>query len=189
MLIRRGTNSKIKYWKNKDGKSPLYLAVEICKICDSNPKGWAGRFLSFSCENLLEMKLTHSFSTFEKLLGDTWPDLADIKNNDGQNILHVTAKAGNDYMAQKILKARSKRVIIEELVNSEDVRGNTPLHLASMRNHCDAMRSLMSDKRSDLQLVNNDGLTALDMAMESGSLSMKNPAVVQFWLRAVFTLN
>ncbi|XP_030459500.1 protein ACCELERATED CELL DEATH 6-like [Syzygium oleosum] len=81
-------------------------------------------------------------------------------------------------MVQKILKARRKRVIIEKLVNSEDVRGNTPLHLASMHNHCNVMRSLTSDKRSDLQLVNNDGLTALDVAMESGSLSMKNPALL-----------
>ncbi|KAI6672954.1 hypothetical protein NL676_000860 [Syzygium grande] len=216
MLIRRGTNLEIKYWKNKDGKSPLYLAVEICKICDSNPEGVGWRILEllvreFARDEAYAVKIegmspvlatdkngSHpihiacegsSSSTFETLLDDTWPDLVDIKNNMRQNILHIATKAGNDHMVQKILKARSKRVIIEKLVNSEDVDGNTPLHLASMHNHCNVMRSLTSDKRSDLQLVNNDGLTALDVAMESGSLSMKNPAVVQFWLWAVFTLN
>ncbi|KAI6672961.1 hypothetical protein NL676_000867 [Syzygium grande] len=61
---------------------------------------------------------------------------------------------------------------------SKDVDGNTPLHLASMHNHCPVMLYLTRDKRSDLWLWNNDQLTALDVAMKSGSLSTKYSALL-----------
>ncbi|KAF8007903.1 hypothetical protein BT93_K1792 [Corymbia citriodora subsp. variegata] len=110
------------------------------------------------------------------LLKDTWPDLAEIKNEKGQNILHVAAKAGNYQAAQYILKECGE-TNTEKMVNSKDVDGNTPLHLASMHNHCEVMRYLTKVERIDLALWNNDGLNALDVAMEPQSFSSKDPAV------------
>ncbi|KAI6672972.1 hypothetical protein NL676_000878 [Syzygium grande] len=109
--------------------------------------------------------------TISALIYDTWPDLAEIKNNKGQNILHVAAKAGNNEAVQYILRE------CRELVKLKDVDGNTPLHLASMHNHCEVLRFLVSENRSDLELMNNDKLTALDVAMEPQSFSSKDPAV------------
>ncbi|KAK3404670.1 hypothetical protein EUGRSUZ_K00978 [Eucalyptus grandis] len=83
-------------------------------------------------------------------------------NLDGQNILHVAAKAGNDFVYWLSIYYR-KPDIIEMLVNSKDVDGNTPLHLASMHNHWEVMHFLTKDRGIDLQLRNNDGLTALDL--------------------------
>ncbi|KAL3714918.1 hypothetical protein ACJRO7_006769 [Eucalyptus globulus] len=58
-------------------------------------------------------------------------------------------------------------------MTSKDVNGNTPLHLASMHNHCPVLLTLTRDNRDALKLLNNDKLTALDVAMESESLSTK----------------
>ncbi|XP_039160992.1 protein ACCELERATED CELL DEATH 6-like [Eucalyptus grandis] len=258
-LIRRETNSEIIYWKNKDGKSPLYLAVEKCvfyyrknsdrkeckifelllqesvrdeayavkiqgmspilaavkecnldlleEIIDRLPKlldvrdengglplhvaasvggSFVVKLLLVKCPYLaLETDKNGSypihiaceagnFWAIGPLLKDTWPDLAEIKNKKRQNILHVAAKGGND----RVLKKYSETDTFEKLLNAKDDDGNTPLHLASMHNHCEVMRSLTKDKKIDLGLRNNDGLTALDVAMESRSSSTRNSALV-----------
>ncbi|XP_048137961.1 protein ACCELERATED CELL DEATH 6-like [Rhodamnia argentea] len=107
-----------------------------------------------------------------------WPDLAEIKNKKGQNILHVAAKGGNNDAVQFTLEECGDHVVVEKLVNSKDADGNTPLHLASMHNHCQVMLYLTRGIRSDLTLLNNDKLTALDVAMKSASFSTKYPALL-----------
>ncbi|XP_039161013.1 protein ACCELERATED CELL DEATH 6-like [Eucalyptus grandis] len=104
--------------------------------------------------------------------------MLEIENKKRQNILHVAAKGRNDYAVDYVLEKYSEPDTIEKLVNAKDVDGNTPLHLASMHNHCQVMRSLTKVKRIRLVLRNNDGLTALDVAMESRSLSTDHPALV-----------
>ncbi|XP_056171421.1 protein ACCELERATED CELL DEATH 6-like isoform X2 [Syzygium oleosum] len=78
--------------------------------------------------------------TISALIDDTWSDLAEIKNNKGQNILHVAAKAGNNEAVRYILGE------CRELVKLKDVDGNTPLHLASRHNHCEVLRSLVQGR-------------------------------------------
>ncbi|KAL3714927.1 hypothetical protein ACJRO7_006778 [Eucalyptus globulus] len=107
-----------------------------------------------------------------KELVKIWPDLAEIKNKKGQNVLHVAAKAGNNNAVQYILK-ECGGPCIKKLVACKDVNGNTPLHLASMQDHCRVLLSLTRDNRDALRLLNNDKLTALDVAMESESMSAK----------------
>ncbi|KAL3714914.1 hypothetical protein ACJRO7_006765 [Eucalyptus globulus] len=241
-LICGETNSEIIYWKNKDGKSPLHLAVAKCerqqskdheayavKIQGMSPilaaiKKWDKDLLKESIDRLpkllhvrdedggtpmhaaasignedaidllleenpylaLETDKNGSYpihiacetghlSTIERLLWNTWPDLAEIKNKKGQNILHVAAKAGDIAAVRLLIHCTT---IFKKLINSKDVDGNTPLHLASMHNHCEVMSSLTKAKVIDLGLRNNDGLTALDVAMESRSSSTRNSALL-----------
>ncbi|KAK3404687.1 hypothetical protein EUGRSUZ_K01000 [Eucalyptus grandis] len=264
MLIRLGTDSETIYWKNKDGKSPLYLAVEKCdrshskdrkgveweifqlllqesardeayavkiqgmspilaavknyntdllkEIIDRLPKllhvrdedggtplhaaASVGRedaiglllekcpYLALQTDNNGSYPIhiaseAGEFHAIKRLLKDTWPDLAEIKNKKGQNILHVAATKWYSFVVPYIiLREYRESVIIEKLGNSKDVDGNTPLHVAAMHNNCDAMYCLTKDKRIDVQLRNNDGLTALDVAMESRSLPTTDPALL-----------
>ncbi|KAL3714932.1 hypothetical protein ACJRO7_006783 [Eucalyptus globulus] len=108
----------------------------------------------------------NNFGAFVMLLHRTWPDPAEIKNNKGQNILHVAAKGGNYFAVLHVSKECS------------ECRWKHTLHLASMYNHCGAMLCLTRDKRSDLNLLNSDKMTALDVAMESGRLSTEYPALL-----------
>ncbi|KAK3404674.1 hypothetical protein EUGRSUZ_K00982 [Eucalyptus grandis] len=291
MLIDPGTVSEIIYWKNKDGKSPLYLAVEGCKwqrhegvhweifqlllnayagdeayevkiqgmspvsaglmspvsdrflppavaklqiqgmpprilaelqkvdkdlveaIIDRLPKllhvrdeKWgtplhaAASVGNRDVVNLLLDKcpdlalqtdkggsypihiLCQAFegrnpSVITDLIKGTWSKLADIKNKEGQNIVHVAAKAGKD-LAVSWICAWCDGDIAWKLVNSKDDNGNTPLHLASKHVHCEVMRILTNDESVDLRLRNNDGLTALDVFMESRSMSTRSSALL-----------
>ncbi|KAK3404666.1 hypothetical protein EUGRSUZ_K00973 [Eucalyptus grandis] len=278
MLISQRRGLDIMYWKNKDGKSPLYLAAENCQYMKWQPRKERGREmpeLVFQSPNrekntVLELLLEESARdgayavkiqgmspvfdackgwdteilekiidqlpklihvrdenggtplhvaasvgnddavelllkkyphlalqsdkngsypihiacegwnglVFRQLLAGTWFDPAEIKNNKGQNILHVAAKAGNDYAVSRICKEYSEPDITEKLMNSKDDDGNTPLHLATMHNHCEVMRSLTKAEGINLRLRNNDGLTALDVAMESRSWLTRNSALV-----------
>ncbi|XP_048137960.1 protein ACCELERATED CELL DEATH 6-like [Rhodamnia argentea] len=250
-LIRLRRDVETMYWKNKDSKSPLYLAVENCnweilhllleesardeayavkiqgmspvlaaieerqsgkleEIIDRLPKllhvrGEDGETplhsaVSVGDEDAMVVLLrkcpdlalqtdknssypihiacqASSYYAVHELIECTWPNLAEIKNNRGQNILHVAAKAGNNRAVRcKLEECGEER--IKKLVNSKDDDGNTPLHLISMHNHCKVLLYLTRDKRSELGLLNNKKLTALDVAGECGSSSTKYPLVL-----------
>ncbi|XP_039158578.1 protein ACCELERATED CELL DEATH 6-like [Eucalyptus grandis] len=93
-----------------------------------------------------------------------------MKNKKSENILHATAKGGDNNTVQCILKECGEPVF-KKLANLKDISGNTPLHLASMNNHCQVMLSLVRNQRSDVKLLNNDKMTALDVAMNPESWS------------------
>ncbi|KAK3404689.1 hypothetical protein EUGRSUZ_K01002 [Eucalyptus grandis] len=233
----KNIDSEIIYWKNKDNKSPLYLAVENCKLShwknrkgavweilqlllqesardeansikiqgmspvlaaiqpgktgmlkeityrlpkllsepDENgwtPLHWAASLESFEAMELLLRKFPYLALQKDKdgsypiHVASERPYFAGLKllmDHTGQNILHVAAETGITYTVQWVLKYYGGPDRLEKLVNSKDEDGNTPLHLASMRNHCKVMRLLTKDKRIDLQHENKGGLTALDL--------------------------
>ncbi|XP_056171420.1 protein ACCELERATED CELL DEATH 6-like [Syzygium oleosum] len=172
---------KLLHMRDENGGTPLHSAASFGDFV-------AVDLLLEKCPNLalqtdkngsypIHIACEHSFFIVDKLLDCTWPDLVEIKNNKGQNILHVAAKAGNTGAVFDI-SDHCKEAVIKKLANSKDVDGNTPLHLASMHNHCPIMLYLTRDERTDLRLLNNDKLTALDAAMQSGSLSTKYSALL-----------
>ncbi|KAF3946607.1 hypothetical protein CMV_027146 [Castanea mollissima] len=73
----------------------------------------------------------------EKFL-DKYPDMIELLNEEGQNILHVAA----------IRKMETR-----------------PLHLATMKGHPKVVSILTWDKRVDLKSLNEEGKTALDIAV------------------------
>ena len=47
---------------------------------------------------------------------------------------------------------------LEALINEKDYDGNTPLHLAAMYGRSEIVQALVSDKRVDKRIVNNEKL-------------------------------
>uniref|UniRef100_A0A2N9HTH0 PGG domain-containing protein n=1 Tax=Fagus sylvatica TaxID=28930 RepID=A0A2N9HTH0_FAGSY len=88
------------------------------------------------------------------------PDSIELLNDQGQNILHVAAMSGKAKVVSKMLKMPE----LVMLINEKDGAGNTCLHLASMGCHPKAVSILTWDKRVDLNLLNKEGETALDIA-------------------------
>ncbi|KAK3404680.1 hypothetical protein EUGRSUZ_K00989 [Eucalyptus grandis] len=158
---------KLLHVKGEDGRTPLHSAASVGNV-------EAVQLLLRKCRYLaLQTDKNGYYPIHIACEGDKvkiipellkiWPNLAEMKNKKGQNILHVAAKVGKNNTVQCILKECSDPVI-KNLVNSKDDDGNTPLHLASMYNHCHVMLSLVRDKRSNVKLLNNDQKTALDVA-------------------------
>lgn len=90
-------------------------------------------------------------------------DAREFVNQDGQNILHVAAKYGKFGVVKYILQTPG----LELLLNEKDHEGDTPLHLAATNWHPKVVSCLTWDKRVDLNLVNNKGLTALEVSEEN----------------------
>jgi hypothetical protein len=83
-----------------------------------------------------------------------WFDPMDFLNEKGQNILHVAAESGQMKIVDEILRNRD----LEALTNEKDYDGNTPLHLAAMYGRPEIVQALVSDKRVDKRIVNNEKL-------------------------------
>ncbi|KAL3509398.1 hypothetical protein ACH5RR_028799 [Cinchona calisaya] len=90
------------------------------------------------------------------------PDTRDLLTLQGQNVLHIAAKSGKCKAFESLLKMPE----LEKLKNEKDENGNTPLHVATISGHPKVVSSLIWDEHVSLELENNDGLTALDIAEE-----------------------
>ncbi|KAK6919047.1 Ankyrin repeat, partial [Dillenia turbinata] len=88
------------------------------------------------------------------------PEAKELLNGQGQNILHVAAMRGRFNVVEYLLKGQDH----VKLINDKDVQGNTPLHLATIHCRPRIVHDLTLDKRIDINIVNKEGRTALDIA-------------------------
>lgn len=95
-----------------------------------------------------------------KLLLQDLPDPVEVLDRDGRNILHLAARHGRTNVVSFVLKNRH----LHELINMTDEGGNTPLHLATRHWHPMVVRAFTWDKRVDVAMINDEGMTALDVA-------------------------
>ncbi|KAL7185560.1 hypothetical protein ACSBR2_027494 [Camellia fascicularis] len=148
---------EVSLFLNSEGKSPLYMAAEA---------GWADLVKLMMGSKLVAIgsdyvndringkSLVHAAFTGKSR------DSSELLNKQGQNIVHVVAKNGKDNVIKYVLKTLE----LEKFVNERDEKGNTPLHLATMHWRPKIVNSLTWDKKVRLELVNDAGLTALDVA-------------------------
>ncbi|XP_007216526.2 cyclin-dependent kinase 4 inhibitor C [Prunus persica] len=83
----------------------------------------------------------------------------ELRNSSDQNILHVAARCGEDNLVKYFLK----KVEFQMLINQKDNRGNTPLHLAKMYHHPKVVELFTFDRRTNLKVLNDRGMTSLDI--------------------------
>ncbi|XP_028065672.1 protein ACCELERATED CELL DEATH 6-like [Camellia sinensis] len=91
-----------------------------------------------------------------------FPDSRELLNERGQNILHVAAESGKANIVSYMLKDPE----LEMLINDTDEDGNTPLLLATKNAHAEIVSILTWDKRVRSEIVNCDGFTALEVALD-----------------------
>ncbi|XP_059640457.1 protein ACCELERATED CELL DEATH 6-like isoform X2 [Cornus florida] len=93
------------------------------------------------------------------------PDSKELLDYNGQNILHVAAMNGRVDVVSYVLKKPELAVLINQI---DMEKGNTPLHLASKGEQARVVHILTWDKRVNLEIRNDKGLTALDVAAKHG---------------------
>ncbi|XVF77644.1 hypothetical protein PTKIN_Ptkin14bG0063600 [Pterospermum kingtungense] len=92
-----------------------------------------------------------------KTLLDDCPDTIEIVDTMQRNILHLAAETGNLEVVSYILKLPET----EDLFNSPDADGNTPLHLATKNCYSDVVGDLSRHPKVEIRAINNDNKTAL----------------------------
>ncbi|MED6218506.1 hypothetical protein PIB30_027161 [Stylosanthes scabra] len=144
LLIRKGTSSNALAW-NKKGHLPIHVA---CK------KGHV--------------------DIVKELLQLEWPTSMDLFSKKGQNILHVAAKNGQENVVKFILANKKLHFEKQLMVNERDRNGNTALHLAAKHLYPRVLLSLTRDERVDMQVMNNQGLTAQDIVLVRSKAPLKH---------------
>ena len=106
------------------------------------------------------------------------PDIYEILNNKGRNALHLAAKSGQSAAVKYLSQFKS-------LINEQDSKGNTPMHLAASKGHFEIASQLGRDNDVGLNTTNEDGLTTLDKVLlreKSGGFRLTvhpfNPALL-----------
>ncbi|ESQ38030.1 hypothetical protein EUTSA_v10028559mg [Eutrema salsugineum] len=88
------------------------------------------------------------------------PDSKHLLNRKGQNILHIVASSGSWIFLKLLILCYVIR--IKDLATEQDMDGNTPLHLATLKWRPRIAFSIKM--KTNLYIQNNSGLTALDIA-------------------------
>ncbi|XP_006665038.1 uncharacterized protein LOC102721702 [Oryza brachyantha] len=106
------------------------------------------------------------------------PDLSEVLDKAGQNIFHVAVLADRP----RILSWFLRYVLHAEMVNQQDLNGDTPLHLAAKNVFIQPARLLLKDPRVNRNIVNRDWYTALDISREKALIrSELNAYQLNIW--------
>jgi ankyrin repeat protein len=93
-----------------------------------------------------------------KELMEALPDSDELLDKEGRNFLHIAIENGLDDIIPHFCQKHM-------LLNARDYKGNTPLHLASKNGYLKSVMSLISFNKVCPSIMNNMGLTPLDLAM------------------------
>ncbi|KAJ4762866.1 Ankyrin repeat protein family-like protein [Rhynchospora pubera] len=88
------------------------------------------------------------------------PDYDELLDSEGKNFLHISIEH------KRVLVARyvCENPCFSRILNAQDDKGNTPLHIAVKNEYEKIVIVLIGNPAVKTNLVNKDGLTALDLA-------------------------
>ena len=156
---------KLVHQKDKDGRTPLHCAASIGYLEGVQTLLRQSNFDLYQTDSdgfcPIHVASRGGYVDIVKELLQFPPDSGELPSkHEGRNFLHVAARHGKDDIVDFVLKREG----LENLINEKDNYGNTPLHLATWHKHAKVVHYLIWDKRVDLNLVNEEGQTALDIA-------------------------
>ncbi|KAF7837034.1 protein ACCELERATED CELL DEATH 6-like [Senna tora] len=159
--------TELMYLRDEDGGTPLHYAaatgyVEGVGILLKKSTLTA---LEWNTKGQLPIHLASRWGHVEvvkELLHQEWPNSRVLLNKKGQNILHIAVKKAQENVVKYVLNMKKQQLIN---FNEKDKNGNTALHLASEKVIPTILFCLTRDRRIDVNILNNEGLTAGDILM------------------------
>ncbi|KAG6740651.1 hypothetical protein POTOM_056107 [Populus tomentosa] len=139
---------EVSYHKNKEDKSPLYLAVESCD------EEMIASFIEAMPEGNLEK------------LAVGKPDIMLPEDKKGGNLLHLAASMGFLYGARLLV---SRCPVAASQRNDE---GNLPIHVACQKGHLEVVRELLIFWLDPMDFLNEKGQNILHVAAGSGQMKI-----------------
>ncbi|XP_030441589.1 ankyrin repeat-containing protein At5g02620-like [Syzygium oleosum] len=103
------------------------------------------------------------------------PDACDIISTKGQTALHAAVVGGRVNVVKYILGMPN----LKDLINEQDINGNTALHLAAFHKKYNIIHMLARDKRVDSLATNKDHMTALDIFAAHDEVGYRAGKVLQ----------
>ncbi|GMY21921.1 protein ACCELERATED CELL DEATH 6-like [Fagus crenata] len=94
-----------------------------------------------------------------KELITTSPYIYELLDNKGQTALHAAVESGE----HEAIRFFMERPEFEVLINDQDEKGNTPIHLAALNRHDRVVSILKKGRGLDLNAKNKDGFTIMDI--------------------------
>ncbi|VDL77066.1 unnamed protein product [Nippostrongylus brasiliensis] len=156
---------------NNYGIIPLHVAASqgnlefIKRATKCDPKSVETRD-TFGCTPCAYAVQGGSLDTVRYLLETAHAEIGCVSNK-GQSLLHIASLCGHDDIVRWLLK-RSGSDRRRTVLRLKDGRGNTPLHLAVMNEHLDAVVFLL-ECGADIDAVNSSGFSPQAIAYIRGN--------------------
>ncbi|CAO1939678.1 unnamed protein product [Urochloa humidicola] len=103
-----------------------------------------------------------------KALLERRPDAAELRDKDGRTFVHAAAAEARSPVVSLAIE-RFKDSRLRGLLDAQDAHGNTPLHLAVVNGASGVVDALLRKGKVRVDVLNNDGHTALDLTANSKS--------------------
>jgi ankyrin repeat protein len=151
--------------RDKSGRTPLYYATsannyEVVEMLLDLDKTSA--YLADTSSQLFPVHVAAKLGNLEvlKKLFEQCPGSDELLNREGKNFLHLAVEEKRSDVVKWVCK-NSK---LEKALNTPDIHGNTPLHLAVEARDQTSVLHLILRKGVVLNWVNKEELTPLDIA-------------------------
>ncbi|KAF4347469.1 hypothetical protein G4B88_026650 [Cannabis sativa] len=104
------------------------------------------------------------------------PDIGEVLDNGNRSALHIAVEHKKVHVAHTLLNNKA----FIDVINEQDCKGNTALHVAAVCGYYEIFVSLASNSRTDKRIMNEMGMTALDIIDRSNLLGNVEKAIIKF---------
>ncbi|XP_060960143.1 ankyrin repeat-containing protein At5g02620 isoform X2 [Cannabis sativa] len=104
------------------------------------------------------------------------PDIGEVLDNGNRSALHIAVEHKKVHVAHTLLNTKA----FIDIINEQDCKGNTALHVAAVCGYYEIFVSLASNSRTDKRIMNEMGMTALDIIGRSNLLGIVEKAIIKF---------